>query len=71
MESRTSLGKMFYSTSPLSNVLLSIVSITIDMRLLVFPPLASEPREVIELDDELLEVPTVANLIGVDIHEYP
>ena len=26
------------------------------------PPLAGEPRELIELDDELLEDPTIANL---------
>ena len=31
------------------------------------PPLAGEPRELIELDDDLLEDPIVANLSGVDI----
>ena len=30
-------------------------------------PLAGEPRELIELDDDLLEDPIVANLSGVDI----
>ena len=30
------------------------------------PPFAGEPRELIELDDELLEVLTVASLSGVD-----
>ena len=30
------------------------------------PPLVGEPRELIELDDELLEDPRVANLSGVD-----
>ena len=28
------------------------------------PPLAGEPRELIELDDELLEDPTIASLTG-------
>ena len=32
------------------------------------PLLAREPRELIELDDELLADPTVAGLSGVDIH---
>ena len=32
------------------------------------PPLACEPGELIELDDELLADPTVAGLSGVDIH---
>ena len=30
------------------------------------PPLPSEPWELIELDDELLEDPTIANLTRVD-----
>ena len=30
------------------------------------PPLAAEPGELIELDDELLEDPTVVSLIGED-----
>ena len=31
------------------------------------PPLVGEPRELIELDNELLEDPTVASLSGVDV----
>ena len=31
------------------------------------PPLAGEPGELIELDDELLEDPTVAGLTGEDV----
>ena len=30
------------------------------------PPLVGEPRELVELDDDLTEDPTVANLYGVD-----
>ena len=32
------------------------------------PPLVREPRELIELDDELLEDPTVVNLTGLDVN---
>ena len=32
------------------------------------PPLAGEPRELIKLDDELLENPTISSLSGVDNH---
>ena len=32
----------------------------------LIPPLAGEPRELIELDDELLEDPTIASLTGED-----
>ena len=31
------------------------------------PPFPGEPRELIELDNELLEDPTVASLSGVDV----
>ena len=34
----------------------------------LIPPLAGEPRELIELDDELLEDPTIVRLTRVDNH---
>ena len=32
----------------------------------LFPPLASEPRELVDLDNELLEDPTIASLSRVE-----
>ena len=36
----------------------------------LIPPLAGEPRELIDLDDELKEDPTVAHLRKIPMHRY-